>query len=287
MAGFEETSIGFKTLFNKTYNTTPNEVEKLATRVDSNDLSESYTWLGNFPNMREWIGDRDIKKLTDFGYMIKNKLWESSITVPNIHIEYDKVALYKPALEQMSINAKMFSGELVADMIVKGHSELCYDGKAFFATTHKMGEVTYSNLGALELNSQNIIDTKASMMGIKNESGKTLRVNPNMIVAGAKSLSKLVNALDKANNAVGETNPTYKMFEYIILPEISDDSWYMLDTTKPLKPFILQVAKDGVFEASNDDKFLKDAALFGVKNFMNAGYGLWQLAYKSSGVAGA
>lgn len=34
--------------------------------------------------------------------------------------------------------------------------------------------------------------------------------------------------------------------------------WYILDTSKPLKPFILQVAKDAEWEASDDDKFMKD-----------------------------
>ena len=48
---------------------------------------------------------------------------------------------------------------------------------------------------------------------------------------------------------------------------------------------IINCLKDGIFESSNDDKFMKDHALFGAKSFMNAGYGLWQLAYKFSGKA--
>ena len=93
MAHFEETSIGFKTIFQKTFNDTNSEAKRLATEVKSNDLSEKYTWLGNFPNMKEWIGERDVKALTDFGYALENKLFEASVTVPKIHIEYDKVGL--------------------------------------------------------------------------------------------------------------------------------------------------------------------------------------------------
>jgi phage major head subunit gpT-like protein len=45
------------------------------------------------------------------------------------------------------------------------------------------------------------------------------------------------------------------------------------------------VAVDGEFEASDNHSFMKNAALFGTKSFMNAGYGLWQLACRFSGTA--
>jgi phage major head subunit gpT-like protein len=285
MASFEETSIGFKAIFQKTFNDTKAEAEVLATKVPSNNLSEKYAWLGNFPNMKEWVGERDVKQFADFGYALENKLFEASVTVPNTHIEYDSVGLYKPAIEQMAVNAKFFGSELVATVLLGGKTGLCYDGKTFFASDHVIGTDTYSNDGAGVLNSANLLVGKAFMMGIKNSGGKSLRVNPNTIVCGPSNLANVVTAIDKANSTSGDTNPTYKMFEYMVLPEITTSEWFMLDTTKPLKPFILQVAKDGVFEASNDDKFMKDHALFGTKSFMNAGYGLWQLAQRFSGVA--
>lgn len=215
----------------------------------------------------------------------KTNFFEASVTVPNLHIEYDKVGLYKPAIEQMAINAKLFGSELVADVLNGGTTGLCYDGKAFFANNHVIGADTYSNMSAGVLNSDNIIAGRTFMQGIKNASGKTMRVNPNLIVCGPSNLSNVITALSKEYKAGGETNTTYKMMEYLILPEITGDEWYMLDVSKPLKPFILQVAKDGIFESSNDDKFMKDHALFGTKSFMNAGYGLWQLAYRFSGLA--
>jgi len=283
MATFEETSIGFKSIFQKTYNDTNAEAKVLATEVKSNDLSEKYAWLGNFPNMKEWIGERDVKALSNFGYALDNKLFEASVTVPNLHIEYDKVGLYKPAIEQMAQNAKLFGSELVADVLINGHVNLCYDGKAFFADDHAMGLDTYDNKAPGVLNSENIIAGRTFMQSIKNTGGKTMRIAPNLIVCGPANLANVITALGKEYKAGGETNTTYKMMDYLILPEIEGLEWFMLDTSKPLKPFILQIAKDGIFESSNDDKFMKDHALFGTKSFMNAGYGLWQLAFKFSG----
>ncbi len=285
MASFEETAVGFKAIFQQTYNDTQAEAKQLATIVTSNDLSEKYVWLGNFPNMKEWVGDRDVEALQDFGYSLENKLYEATVTVPRLHIEYDKVGLYKPAIEQMAQNCKLFGSELVATVLLAGTTGLCYDGKTFFATDHAVGTDTYANKSEGVLNSDNVIAGITFMGSIKNAKGKTLRVKPNLLVCGPANLANVVTTLSKEYKAGGETNITYKMLDYLILPEITGMDWYILDTSKPLKPFILQVAKDAEWDASDDDKFMKDHALFGAKSFMNAGYGLWQLGYRFSGVA--
>ena len=68
MAHFEETAIGFKATFQKTFNDTKSDADILSMRIESTDLSEKYVWLGNFPMMKERIGDRDVKKFKDYGY---------------------------------------------------------------------------------------------------------------------------------------------------------------------------------------------------------------------------
>ncbi|QKF64566.1 Mu-like prophage major head subunit gpT family protein [Campylobacter corcagiensis] len=283
MAHFEETAIGFKAIFQKTFNDVKSEADTLAMRVNSNNLSEKYVWLGNFPMMKEWVGDRDIKKFKDYGYTLENQPFEATVTVPNNHLEYDKVGLYKPAIEQMAFNAKKFGAKLVADILLTGESSKCYDGLSFFNDAHKIGNDTYANLGTGVLNSENLIAAQAFMMSIKGDSGQSLGVMPSHLVCGPKNLANAIKTIEKDLLVGGETNPTYKRYELLVMPEITDSSWYLMDLSKPVKPFVLQVAKDGVFEASNDHHFMKDAALFGCKSFMNAGYALWQLAYKSSG----
>jgi len=289
MASFEEASVGYKVVFQEKFNAHVSNADSLAMVVESNDLSEDYTWLGNFPKMKEWIGPRAVAALKDYGYQIKNKSWEDSISVPRKHIEYDKIGVYKPAIQQLAVNAKQFGGDLVAQVIATGHLNNGYDGKKFFAPDHVVGEgaeaVTYSNMGNLVLNSTNLLAVRSFMLSIKAANGNSLHVDPDTLVIGPSSLSKSVDAVDKEKTATGESNSTYKMFKVVILPEITDDSWFLLDERHPVKPFILQVAQDAKFEASDDDKFMKDDALFGVSSFMNAGYGLWQFAYRSTGVA--
>ena len=51
---------GFKTLFNEAFAGTKPTYEKVATVVPSSTKSEEYGWLGAFPRLRKWVGDRVI-----------------------------------------------------------------------------------------------------------------------------------------------------------------------------------------------------------------------------------
>lgn len=62
-------------------------------------------------------------------------------------------------------------------------------------------------------------------------------------------------------------------------------AWYLLDTTKAIRPFIFQKRKDYDFQAidkANDEHvFKRREFLYGVDARLNVGYALWQLAYAS------
>lgn len=61
--------------------------------------------------------------------------------------------------------------------------------------------------------------------------------------------------------------------------------WFVLDTTRALKPLILQMRKKPVFVAKNqpndDNVFENNEAVFGADGRWNAGFGFWQMAYAS------
>lgn len=63
------------------------------------------------------------------------------------------------------------------------------------------------------------------------------------------------------------------------------EAWYLLDTSKAIRPFIFQKRRDYKFVAMDklDDEavFNTDKFRYGVDARVNAGYGLWQMAYGS------
>jgi phage major head subunit gpT-like protein len=62
-------------------------------------------------------------------------------------------------------------------------------------------------------------------------------------------------------------------------------AWYLLDTSKVIKPLIYQVRKDYNFVAMDNEKddnvFARREFIYGVDARSNVGYGLWQLAQAS------
>lgn len=50
----------FNTLFNKAFTETPVQYDRVAMVVPSTSRETTYGWLGQIPNMREWVGERVI-----------------------------------------------------------------------------------------------------------------------------------------------------------------------------------------------------------------------------------
>lgn len=110
--------------------------DKVATRVPSTSRSNTYGWLGQFPQFREWVGDRVIKDMAAHGYQIENKLWESTVGVARTDIEDDNIGIYSPLFQEMGRAAGVHPDELVFALLKNGGSELCFDGQNFFDDEH-------------------------------------------------------------------------------------------------------------------------------------------------------
>ena len=94
-------TVGYSTAFNKSFDTTQSNYQKVATVVPSTTGEQDYKWLGQMPGMREWIGEREIQALAAYDYLIKNKKFEMTIGVPRDDIEDDKYGVYTPLFSNM------------------------------------------------------------------------------------------------------------------------------------------------------------------------------------------
>lgn len=65
----------------------------------------------------------------------------------------------------------------------------------------------------------------------------------------------------------------------------SGPAWFLLDTSRPLKPMIFQKRMGYDFQRVDQDSdqhvFMKDKFLYGLRARANAGYGFWQMAFGS------
>lgn len=108
----------------------------VATEVPSGTGQNEYGWLGKFPRMREWLGDRVINQMAAFKYAIANKDWESTIEVDRNDLEDDNIGIYAPLFEEMGMSSETHPDELVFALLKAGFTTNCYDGQYYFDTDH-------------------------------------------------------------------------------------------------------------------------------------------------------
>lgn len=140
---------GFKSSFQDTFNglRTNAQWNRIATEIKSNSDREAYVSIGQFPVLREWLGDRHISNLKQYDYTIKNKKYESTIAIPKTDIDDDNYSVYRPLFSEMAYAASSNDDYLIFNLLKAGFTNTCYDGQAFFSASHPVGSSTQSNTG--------------------------------------------------------------------------------------------------------------------------------------------
>lgn len=127
---------GFSKAFQDSLTATPTDWAKVATRVPSSSASNTYGWLGQFPALREWVGERVLKDMAAQAYQVQNKLYEGTVAVRRTDIEDDNVGIYTPLFSEMGRSAAAHPDQLVFELLKVAHTTTCYDGQNFFDTDH-------------------------------------------------------------------------------------------------------------------------------------------------------
>ena len=147
--------VGFKKNFQDAFTATRPDANftRVATIINSTSKSETYGWLGKFPKMREWVGDRVIKDMEAQGYTITNKDFEATVGVDRNDIEDDNLGVYGPLMQEMGVSAAQQPDDLTFGLMAQGRTETCYDGQYFFDTDHPSfddngGKITVANVDA-------------------------------------------------------------------------------------------------------------------------------------------
>jgi len=148
----------FSTIFNQALEAVSPMWPTIAMQVPSTGRSVDYKWLGNFPMMREWLGDRVIKDLSAYHYEITNKDYEATIEVDRNDIEDDQIGVYTPMIQGLAQAAKEHPDYLVFALLAAGFSTTCFDGQYFFDTDHPVGSSTQSNYGGGASNAWYLMD---------------------------------------------------------------------------------------------------------------------------------
>ena len=214
---------GFKKNFEDAKSEAPAQYTKIATVIKSTTKSNTYGWLGKFPNLRKWVGDRVIESMKAHGYQIVNEDFEATVAVDRNDIEDDELGIYAPLFQEMGLAAGIHPDELCFGLLGAGFTTPCYDGQYFFDTDHP-------------------VYPKADGTG-------TPVLSANLVVdAGYQG-----------------------------------EPWFLLDTSRALKPVIFQDRKSpqliAMTKVDDEAVFTRKEFRYGVDCRDAAGFGFWQLAF--------
>lgn len=192
-------------------------------------------------------------------------------------------------IKELGRSAATHPDEIVFGLLGKGFTETCYDGQYFFDADHKDEDgPVQSNKGTKVLSAASYSAARAQMMSLLDAKSTPLGIMPNLLVVPPQ-LEEAARKILYAEQIEGTTNTLKNTAELLVAPWLAANptAWFLFDTSRAIKPLIFQQRKKPEFvsmDATNDQNvFMKKQYIYGVDCRDNAGFGLWQLAYGSTG----
>lgn len=122
--------------------------ERIAQRVQISTQNGHYPFLDSFPELRDWIGDRQVKNFAAHAYTIENVEKESTVEVKVRDIEGDQHGIYSTRIAHMARAAATHPDKKCYALLTDGFAAECYDGQFFFDTDHEEQGASVSNMQA-------------------------------------------------------------------------------------------------------------------------------------------
>lgn len=284
-ATLDSLRVGFSKIYQTAYGNTPTFYEQMATVVPSTTKENDYGWMASIPALREWLGPRVVRNLSEHSYTLKNKPFELTVGVDRDDIEDDNLGVYDMRFAGMAEAAAKWPDRLLKTVLQAGTSALGFDGVAFFAATHPLNPAgnQSNNFTSSALSDTNFAANRAAMMAYTSESGESLGVMPNTLFVPPQLEDTARQIVVAEYGASGATNVQKGQANVVVVPELANQSttWYLADTSHAIKGLIFQRRKAPVFvnkDAPTDDNvFFLRQFLYGVDARGNAGYGPWFL----------
>lgn len=271
---------------------------RLAMRFGSSQESETYRWLGMVPAVREWVGGRQVRPLRSQGLTIVNKVWESTLRVDADEQRRDKTGQIMVRVNELARRVAEHPNKLLTDLISGGAATSCYDGAAYFATSHSEGDSgTQSNSISYDVGTvsaptgaemyEAILKGIAQIMTFKDDQGEPLgdAAREFMVMVPLQFLSPTLLAL--SSRTLNENDNPLALGEpfrvtWAANPRLSwTDKFAVFRTDGDARPFIFQEELPVQVQALAEGSELEineNQHQYGVKAVHAAGYGFWQNA---------
>ncbi len=271
---------------------------KLAVHFPSSQASETYRWLGMVPQVREWVGGRQVQPLRGNGLTILNKTWESTIRVDADELRRDKTGQMMLRVSELARRVATHPNKLLTTLIETGDASECYDSFNFFDSAHAEGvSGTQSNLIALDVTAPTapteaemyaaIVKAITQMLTYRDDQGEPLNDGAAeflvMVPMGFLAPTLLAlsgQTLDATSNPLASGKP-FKV-TWVANTRLTWTSRFVVFRTDgTARPFIFQEelpVQMQVLAEGSELEVNENQHQYGVKAVHAAGYGMWQSA---------
>jgi len=272
--------------------------DKLAMRVTSSGPFNLYPWIASIPTVRKWVGPRVIQNMAAHRYLIENEDYEVTGRIPRNAIADDQIGFYNPVVQGYGYAAAKWEDDMVAAVL--RNNAVGFDGVPLFSASHPTyapSGAVYANDYALALNAVNFATVKTGAASLVNEGGKPLLVRydtlvvPPQLEPAARTIlnAEIIAANGGTGTVVAMSNIWRNSVKLVVIEDLADlpTTWWMMDTSRPVKPLILQVREPMTFSYKNaptdDNVWWDKEIIFGADARGAAAPGLPFLMARSTG----
>lgn len=293
--------VTFSRVFQQAYDVAENWYTDVASSMPSSGRLNTYGWMQALPHMREWLGERVVNNLSEVNYILFNKPFELTYGIKRADLEDDTqtLGIYQSSFQELGKNAKKHPDKLLADALASGQNTACFDGQPYFSTSHPVNALdsafgTYSNYSAsgMALTAANYTTVRATMMAYKNAGGVRMGIRSNILLVppSLETAARTIVEAELIPNSAGtaaQSNVLKGTSKVIVAEELEDapTAWYLLCTTRGVRPFIYQLRRPAEFtmlvNLTDPSVFQRDQYEFGANIRDNVGFSLPFLAYKA------
>jgi phage major head subunit gpT-like protein len=277
--------------------------DQIATTIPSNTRQVTYGWMARIPIMRKWVGSRSLNAIATHARTVTNEPFENTTVLERDDVEDDQFGIFNMNISFLAAQATKWPDQQLAAFLRIANTVIGYDGTGVYSTAHPVngGDVSggpaagASNQSNLFVNTaltyDNYVAVRTSMMAYKGEDNQPLTVVPNLLVVPPQleGAAKLILEADflagvNAVNTAPQSN-TYKgTAKILMIPELADkpNNWWLLDTTKVVKPLMWQLRQAPRFtylvNPADYNVFMQKQFVYGVDSRGAAAETLWFLS---------
>lgn len=271
---------------------------RVATEVPTTLPIQNYGFLGRGAVMEEFRDRAREQEVNQFNYSLADKVYKGMLTIDRTTLEDDQYGLLNMRVDDLGREPHRFWNQLAYEGLAKGFTTLCYDGQYFFDTDHSEGSSgTQVNKGTAALDEGSLSAAETAMMGFVDDKGIPMEILPDTLVVGPKNkkvaweLTMSGVAVIKADTTSGRPGTDFAnywqgKYNVVVSPYLRgtyDDYWFLLDTSKVVKPVVMQSRSNVPFTTESDmldgAAKMREKYNYAVRGRFVQGYGLWQTAY--------